>query len=60
MKQEYQSNSSTNVHIRFEISNSNLTNSQLAHKYNISEPTVSKWKNRENFEDQSSRPHTIH
>jgi transposase-like protein len=60
MKQEYHSNASTNVHIRFEISNSNLTNSELADKYNISEPTVSKWKNRENFEDKSSRPHTIH
>ena len=32
----------------------------LANKFGISEPTVSKWKNRENFEDKSSRPHTIH
>lgn len=60
MKQEYHSNASTNVHVRLEISKSNLTNLELANKYNISEPTVSKWKNRENFEDKSSRPHTIH
>ena len=60
MKQEYHSNALTNVHVRFEISKSNLTNSELANKYNISEPTVSKWKNRENFEDKSSRPHTRH
>jgi transposase InsO family protein len=32
----------------------------LANKFGISEPTVSKWKNRENFEDKSSKPHTIH
>jgi transposase-like protein len=32
----------------------------LANKFGISEPTVSKWKNRDHFEDKSSRPHTIH
>ncbi len=32
----------------------------LANNAGISEPTVSKWKNREIFEDKSSRPHTIH
>jgi transposase-like protein len=60
MKQEYHSNASTNIHTRLEISKSNLTNTELADKYNISEPTVSKWKNREDFEDKSSRPHTIY
>jgi hypothetical protein len=35
MKQEYHSNASTNLHIRFEISKSNLTNLELANKYNI-------------------------
>jgi len=60
MKQEYHSNASTNLHIRLEIIKSNLTNFELANKYNISEPTVSKWKNRENFKDKSSRPHKIH
>lgn len=60
MKQEYHSNARTNVHVRLEISKSNLTSWELANMYNISEPTVSKWKNRACFEDKSSRPHTIH
>ena len=46
--------------MRLDINKSNLTNLILANKFGISEPTVSKWKNRENFEDKSSRPHTIH
>jgi hypothetical protein len=33
MKQEYHSNASTNVHVRLEISKSNLTNLELANKY---------------------------
>ena len=60
MKQEYHSNAMTNVHTRLLINISNLTNLMLANKFGISEPTVSKWKNREVFEDKSSRPHTIH
>ena len=60
MKQEYHSNAATNIHIRFDINRSNLTNLMLANKFGISEPTVSKWKTRENFEDKSSRPHKIH
>jgi DNA-binding transcriptional regulator YiaG len=60
MKQEYHSNASTNIHLRLEINKINLTNLVLANKFGISEPTVSKWKDRENFEDKSSKPHTIH
>jgi len=60
MKQEYHSNATTNIHIRLDINRSDFTNLMLANKFGISEPTVSKWKNRENFEDKSSRPHTIH
>jgi len=59
MKQEYHSNATTNIHTRLEISKSNLTNLMLANKFEISVPTVSKWKNREIFQDISSRPHTI-
>jgi len=33
---------------------------QLALKHHVSENTVSKWKNRKNQDDVSSRPHTIH
>ena len=60
MKQVYHSNAVTNIQIRSIIYSSNLKNSQLAEKYNISETTVSKWKNRKDFEDRSSKPHTIH
>jgi transposase-like protein len=60
MKQVYHTNATTNLHMRMEINKSNLTNWQLANKFGISEPTVSKWKNRESFEDKNSRPHTIH
>ena len=59
MKQEYHSNATTNVHMRLDINKSELTNLVLANKFGISEPTVSKWKNRKNFEDKSSRPHLI-
>ena len=60
MKQAYHSNAVTNIHIRSEINGSNLKNSELAKKYNISEPTVSKWKNRNNLEDKTSKPHKIY
>ena len=60
MKQAYHSNAVTNLHIRNEINGSNLKYSEIAKKYNISEATVSKWKNRKNLEDKSSRPKTIH
>lgn len=59
MKQAYHSNAVTNIHIRSDINGSKLKNSEIAEKFNISEPTVSKWKNRENFEDKSSKPHKI-
>ncbi len=60
MKQTYHSNSTTNVRLRSEINNSNLPYSVLAAQYGVSENTVGKWKNRIEFEDKSSRPHTIH
>ncbi len=60
MKQTYHSNAVTNIHIRCEINGSNLKKSEIAQKFNISEPTVRKWKNREYFEDKSSKPNTIH
>ena len=60
MKQAYHSNAVTNIHIRSEINGSNLKNSEIAQKFNISESTISKWKKREKLEDKSSKPHTIH
>lgn len=60
MKQAYHPNALTNLHIRSEIKRSTLKNSVLAAKFNISESTVSKWKNRSILEDKSSKPHTIY
>ena len=59
MKQEYHSNAVTNLHIRSQIQESDLTNFELANKYNTSEVTISKWKNREDLADKSSRPDSI-
>jgi len=59
MKQEYHSNAVTNLHIRSQIQESNLTNFELANKYNTSEVTISKWKNRKILADKSSRPDSI-
>lgn len=58
--QAYHSNATTNVHIRCEIKASDLPSNSLAVKYNVSENTVLKWKGRDEQEDHSSRPHTIH
>ncbi|MCF6332656.1 MAG: DDE-type integrase/transposase/recombinase [Draconibacterium sp.] len=59
MKQEYHSNAVTNVHIRTEIRDSKVTNFELAQKYNTSEATVSKWKNRDDLLDKSSKPNKV-
>ena len=59
MKQEYHSNAVTNIHIRNDINGSQLKNSEIAEKFNISQATVSKWKKREKFEDKISKPHNI-
>jgi len=60
MKQTYHANATTNVRLRNTINKSTLTNLQLSEQYGVSQNTVSKWKNREKFEDKSSRPNTIH
>jgi transposase-like protein len=59
MKQTYHSNSTTNLRLRSEISNSNLPYHILSSKYGVSENTIGKWKNRLEFTDKGSRPHTI-
>jgi len=46
--------------LRSEINKSNEPNIFLAKKFGVSENTISKWKNRESFEDKSSRPGTVH
>ena len=60
MKQVYHSNAKTNIHMRLDINKSNLINLDLSEKYGVSVNTISKWKNRESFEDKSSRPNTIY
>lgn len=60
MKQVYHSNAVTNIHVRSEIKKSKLKNCEIAQKYNISEVTVSKWKNRQKQEDKSSKPNKIY
>ena len=59
MKQSYHSNATTNVRLRHEINTSKASNLQISEKYNVSINTVRKWRSREDFEDKSSRPHTI-
>ena len=59
MLQVYHPNAVTNIHIRRQIKESPLTNFQLAQIFNTSPTTISKWKNRETYQDKSSRPHKI-
>jgi len=59
MKQVYHSNATTNIRLRNEINKSNLTNTELSEKYNVSKNTVKKWKARKVFTDKSSKPKEI-
>ncbi len=59
MKQIYHSNAVTNIRLRSEINKSKLSSKELILKYNVSEKTITKWKNRTVFEDKTSRPNTI-
>ena len=59
MSQSYHTNAKTNSHSREIIQQSSLKNRELAERFEINEKTVSKWKNRTEVVDKSSRPHTI-
>ena len=59
MNQSYHANAKTNSHSREIIQQSSLTNIELSKRFEITEQTVSKWKNRTEVIDKSSRPHTI-
>lgn len=59
MQQVYHSNAKTNINIRTQIQNNLNTNYELATKFNISEQTVSKWKNRNSVQDASCKPLNI-
>jgi len=56
MQQIYHSNARTNLNIRSQIQNNLDKNSELAARFNVSEQTVSKWKNRDLLQDASCRP----
>jgi hypothetical protein len=49
----------TNLHIRKQIKKSSLKNIELAETFNTSVATISKWRNRQELEDKSSRPCNI-
>jgi len=59
MPQGYHTNAKTNMHSREIIQQSNLTNIELAERFEINEKTAAKWKKRDHLTDKSSRPHTI-
>ena len=59
MSHNIHSNARTTPIIRREIRESALSAGTLATKYNVTEQTARKWKNREDVEDKSHRPHTL-
>ena len=59
MSQIYHSNARTNVNNRQQIQKCFDTNKSLSARFNISEQTVCKWRNRDFAQDVSSRPKNI-
>jgi transposase InsO family protein len=57
--QIYHSNAATNINIRCEIQNNSGTNLELATRFNTSEQTISKWRNRDFVQDKSCKPLNI-
>jgi transposase-like protein len=57
--QIYHSNAATNINNRLVIQNNSGTNLQLAVRFNTSEQTISKWRNRDFVEDKSCKPNNI-
>jgi transposase InsO family protein len=56
MQQVYHSNAATNLNIRSQIQNNSASNSDLATRFNVSEQTISKWRNRDFIQDASCKP----
>jgi transposase-like protein len=56
----YHRNAKTNVNQRLAMKNSQRSSRGLGDQYEVSHVTTSKWKKRDNPEDESSRPKTIH
>ena len=55
----YHSNATTNLNIRSQIQNNLDSNSVLATRFNVSEQTISKWRNRDFTKDASCKPLNI-
>ena len=49
----------TTPRVRAEIQASTDSPSELARRYNISEPTAAKWQGRDSVQDRSHRPHKL-
>jgi len=60
MSQVYHRNARTNQHVREIIQKADLTDVELAKKYDVNVKTISKHRHRDFTHDKSSRPHTIH
>lgn len=59
MQQVYHSNATTNINIRTQIQSKKQSNSELAARFNVSQQTISKWKNRNFTKDASCTPLNI-
>ena len=59
MQQIYHFDTTANINIRFQVQTNSVTNSELESRSNVSQQTVSKWKNRDFVEDVSCAPHNI-
>lgn len=59
MQQIHHSSATTNINIRNLIQNNSAANSELASRFNVSQNTISKWKNRDFVQDVSCKPHNI-
>lgn len=60
MQQVYHSNARTNVYNREQIQKcSSVSNEELAARFNVSNQTISKWRNRDFVQDASCRPKNI-
>lgn len=53
-------NARTTPAIRRELRESDLPQKALTQKYNLSRTTVRKWQTRDDTDDRSHRPHTLH
>lgn len=59
MKIMLHKNARTTPRIREEIRGSKLSNAELAEQYNTTKATIAKWKERDDSQDRSHRPHNL-